>query len=71
LKYLSNQQRCILAPASITTSRPASALRHAAVVAASRRLSLVRAGDFMLAYHLMDFSRYFFDQSNIGRRFFR
>ena len=24
-------------------------------------------GDAMLAYHLMDFSRYFFDQSDISR----
>jgi hypothetical protein len=27
-------------------------------------------GDFMLAYHLMDFSRYFFDQGNIRHAFF-
>ncbi|WP_034292348.1 hypothetical protein [Herbaspirillum sp. RV1423] len=31
------------------------------------RLGHAGDGDSMLAYHLMDFSRYFFDQSNIRR----
>jgi hypothetical protein len=38
--------------------------------ATRRHLTDGTRGDFMLAYHLMDFSRYFFDQGNIRCAFF-
>lgn len=55
-----------LAAASFSVSARAQSGTCAA--SASRylcRLGHAGNGDAMLAYHLMDFSRYFFDQSNI------
>jgi len=43
-------------------SMPAGGSRHGCV-----RIGHAGNGDSMLAYHLMDFSRYFFDQSDISR----
>ena len=55
-----------LAAASFSVS--ARAESGACAASASRylcRLGHAGNGDAMLAYHLMDFSRYFFDQSDI------
>ena len=53
---------------STGTSLAQVRMRHGVSVDAvrhSRHLGHAGNGDSMLAYHLMDFSRYFFDQSNI------
>lgn len=56
----------------LANAQSISAACVVAGISAARRCRIGRAGngDAMLAYHLMDFSRYFFDQSDIGRTSF-